>query len=598
MGVLAIDLPGEPEPAIETRDRAMNGSPMSTVPAAVLAALTECAGAPAEGWCLGLFNGAHEGFALGQQAALDSLCAQVPHTPRRVLLAGAAARALSTRLQALGHTVRVLASSGGDVDPATVPPGAGSFDLLLCAGLAGRFDPMQLLAAADGLLVPQHAELLWLDEFSLSRQPAGTEGLQHLPLLLSLAERQGWKVLQQQPMPAAVCSWARVETLLHQHRSRLADELQLDDEAWAACRAAMHQRRAHHGEGTWGFVQLQLQRPERVSDAIARVGPGQAKAMRELFANVFGHAMDEREWHWKYGQGRGRAVGLWKDGQMLAHFGALTRPVMLRGRPGMACQLGDVMVSPKANAGLGRQGVFYRLGASLLEVEIGWGLRHEIGFGFPSARHMRVAERVKLYAHADEVAWLQWTTANVADGADLSVAPALPHEAAWSAEPVDLSALQEGSPLWAELDAAWHAMAAALPEAVIGLRDPAWLRHRYGRRPNVHYEGLAVREAGALLGLVVLRTHGDHVELMDLIGPPAHLQGFVRQARRHALVAGHTRLDTWVTRSHRHWLEDPASPAAEQPLGVTVPANSHTPGIGPEDLQACWFLMSGDTDFR
>jgi len=573
----------------------VRGSPLPGTPAAVLAALTECAGAPAEGWCLGLFADPLDSFAHGQQAALNLLCARLGPTPRRLLLAGAAATALAAQLQAIGHTVRVLTTRDADMEPAAAHSVSDLFDILLCAGLGGRIEPMQLLAAADGLLVPHDAELWLLDEFSVARTAEGTAGLQHLPTLLSLAERQGWKVAHEQHLPAATATWSHLETLLHQQRSRLADELQVGDASWAHILAGLRQRQALHRSGVWAFVHLHLRRSERAADTIARVGPGQAQAMRELFASVFGQPMDESEWHWKYGNQRGRAVGLWKDGQMLAHFGALTRPVMLRGRPGLACQLSDVMVSPKANGGLGRQGVFYRLGASLLEVEIGWGLRHEIGFGFPNARHMRVAERVKLYAPADEVAWLAWPTE-----APAALQPPA-DETTWTTEPMELAALREGSLPWAELDALWQGMATTLPEAVIGLRDPAWLRHRYGCRPQVRYEGLAVRDgrgSGGLLGLVVLRLHEGHVELMDLVGQARLLQGLVRQARGQAFALGRPRLEAWITRSHRHWLEDAADPATEHPLGVTVPANSHTPGIGPEQMQACWFLMSGDTDFR
>lgn len=488
------------------------------------------------------------------------LQAGLPAAPARVLLvAGTAAgrqpATLAAWLQRQGYTVQQCPPAAllALADPAATAPQA-RHEALLVLQVGAELDPVEALVAAHTVLAPQ-ARLLWLDHFSSLRRPEDPLNLLHLPSLLALAGRQGW--------------------------------------AGRVLGAALPGGRGP-GAAAAALQGLALQRAQWHDTVIARIDPqrpARAAAMRALFLEVFGHQMDEAHWHWKYTPGRGRGLGLWKGGRLLGHFGALTRAAWREGAPCSACQLCDVMMSPAANAGLGRQSPFYKLGASLLELEIGWGLPHDVGFGFPSSRHMRIADRGGLYAPADAMCVLAWP----------AIDPGSPGQAPQGqVETLDLAGTAAGSPLAREIDLLWQQMAAGFAASAIGIRSLDWWRYRFAQRPGVDYRVLLWRPApGApAAGLLVLREREDHLELSDLLGPLQRLPQLVRLARQQAALAGQAQLQAWVSRSHRHVLCEPGDEHTEHPLDVTVPANAHTPGVPPEALRERWFLMGGDSDFR
>jgi hypothetical protein len=134
---------------------------------------------------------------------------------------------------------------------------------------------------------------------------------------------------------------------------------------------------------------------------------------------------------------------------------------------------------------------------------------------------------------------------------------------------------------------------------VVGVRDAAWLQHRYFGRPGLAYDVVYLRRRWTRrpVGLVVLRRHERHLEVLDLVGPPSAFPALIALARQRAAEAGLERVECWVTASHLHLLSaiDPPSFTAT-PMGITVPANVHTPGP-VEDLKDRWFLLAGDADF-
>jgi hypothetical protein len=255
-----------------------------------------------------------------------------------------------------------------------------------------------------------------------------------------------------------------------------------------------------------------------------------------------------------------------------------------------ACQVGDVMVRPEANVGLTRQGAFHQVAATGLEQGIGWGRRHLLGYGFPNARALRVAQRLGLYEPVDQVLQLEWQARPSGRWRDHLL----------DVQPVKVDRLQPGDPDWQVLQSLWDAMSAELPHALLPVRDPAWVRHRYGCRPGVAYQVHLLRRriGGRALGAFVLRLHADHAELMDLIGSPGQMPRLVRAARSSAQAQGVGLLRAWITASHASRLDDPADPAQRSDIDVLVPTCCHTPGPAPDSLRGRWFLMGGDTDFR
>jgi hypothetical protein len=323
--------------------------------------------------------------------------------------------------------------------------------------------------------------------------------------------------------------------------------------------------------------------PER----LVQVGPDQAEAMRALFAEVFGHEMSAAHWHWKYADGHGVGVGLLREGRMVAHYGGVPRRVLFRGRPELACQVCDVMVARSANAALVRKGPLYRVAARFLDAEVGFGRPHLLAFGFPSARHHAVAERLGLYGQLDRFVSLSWPAAAQPGGPRPSV------------QPIGRAGRGFDAAETRVVDRLWRAMAAALPEAIVGVRDAAWLRHRYLMHPGWRYELLLVRHGWLRrpLGVVVLRAReADRLELLDVVGAPAAYPALVRAARSRAHALGLPRVEAWITESQRTLLA-PAGEATVTDLQIPLPHIVHTPGPAAEEQRGRWLLLGGDADF-
>ncbi len=573
-------------------------------PLNVYAAMLAWSGIPLDYLHYGLYATPDEPTGPAQRRASDLLWAHMPAAPCRVLEVGIGLGTTLQRLQQSGYTALGITPDAAQAAIARerhgaavqvqvcrledLPAPAQAFDLMLLQESAQYIEPLDLFEAADRLLAEEGATLLLMDEFALRREGEAHGGLHHFDHFVALAGRFGWQVDQMLDLGTqAAPTLDAIAAMVRQHRQCLVAELGVGPEQLDMLIASAGRYRALYDAGVYGYRLLRLRRQARPRLRLGAVTAAQAPAMRDLFSRSFGHEMDAATWHWKYGEGRGRALGLWQGDALVAHYAAFSRRVHLMGQPALACQVGDVMVSAEVKAGLDRQGPFHKVSASLLESQIGWGRPHAVGFGFPNSRAMRVAQRLGLYAPVDAVVALSW--------------PALP---AWpdamQAEPLDLATLQEASLPWQELEQAWAAMAISFADSALGVRDPAWLRQRYGRRPHVPHQAVLLRSAADqhCRGAVVLRVHEHAVELLDVVGARDQLPALVRLARHQAHGLGRERLETWVTRSHRACLDDPADPATELPLDVTVPANAHSPGLSPLELQDRWFLMGGDTDFR
>ena len=325
--------------------------------------------------------------------------------------------------------------------------------------------------------------------------------------------------------------------------------------------------------------------------AMGWIGEEHDVVMRQLFEAVFGHAMSAALWQWKYGDGRGVGLGLWIDGELVAHYGGNTREVLAFGQAVRACQVCDVMVAPKVRGTLARQGPLAIITASFLEHQIGYEQPHLIGFGFPSDRHFGVAEHLGLYQSVDEMIRFEWPAAAGAEQLCWR----------WRVSPLDWQALREGGAENASVRVLWQRMAAAFVGHAIGVRSPAWLLHRYVQRPGARYEAWALRSRrrGRLEGMVVLLRHADRLELLDLVAAPSRFGALVRMAQGVAARATLPLVEMWITASQRVLFDTAGTerPRVER-LGIQVPANAHSNGPAPAAYRGRWFLMSGDTDFR
>ncbi|MBI3368681.1 MAG: GNAT family N-acetyltransferase, partial [Burkholderiales bacterium] len=468
---------------------------------------------------------------------------------------------------------------------------AGQWNALLFQESAQYIDPMALFEAAGRLLADGPASLIVIDEFALRRQKAEHTGLHQLEHFCALAERFGWRLTAQQDLSSEVqptVGYLRRAT--DAHRARLIDELGVSAEMLDGLQDSNARYAALYAAGVYGYALLRFERSGRALERVATIDAGGATALRDLFGKVFGHAMTREHQHWKYGDGRGTGVGLVRDGQLLAHYGGLSREAVFRGQRVRACQVCDVMVAKEARHALTRRGPLHKVTASFLERQIGWGLPHLIGYGFPTDRAFAAAEQLGLYASVDSMVRVCWPARRRPRFALTPVVQRL----------TDAAALEAPGPLARSVDACGQRMIDSLPDLTMAVRDARWLAHRYLRHPGFEYEVWLLRRRLAQnpIGVVVLRRHEQHLEWVDALAPVSDWQALLAHARHRATELGLPGVEAWITRSQQRRLVDLDGAATVADLGIQVPTNTHTAGPDPRDLRDTWLLMAGDTDFR
>lgn len=302
----------------------------------------------------------------------------------------------------------------------------------------------------------------------------------------------------------------------------------------------------------------------------------------ELFETTFGYASNSRRFRWKYRDAPHPGVGLRNtEGQLIAFYGGMPRPIYYLGEKATAVQVGDVMVHPKSQGVLSRNGPYTLCGKTFIERAIGNGRPYLLGFGFPETRAMTLAEKLGLYACVDDISEMSW--------------PALrERHPSWRVftRPLPASNL-------AVVDRLWAQMLPAFRDAIVGVRDAAWFEARYCQHPDVRYSLWLVQHRWTrqpLVAFVLRERDDDSLEIIDIVGHPSQFQHAVHAACRHAGQTGKHRVTAWITKSQlQSW-------AVTKPdihdAGVRVPLSIITPGPTPEEVAGRWWLMGGDTDFR
>lgn len=299
-----------------------------------------------------------------------------------------------------------------------------------------------------------------------------------------------------------------------------------------------------------------------------------------LFARAFGQAMPPDQWRWKYAAAEHWGTLVRKNGQIIAFYGGMPRPIRFFGKAGMAVQIGDVMVDPAQGRMLTRHGPFFLAASAYLERFIGPHKAYCLGFGFPSKRVNRLAEHLGLYESVGDVQEASWGPLRPRPHLSVSVR-------SFSATQTDL------------IEPLWQKMAADCTDAILPVRDGAYVRRRYLEHPTIPYLVFLARRRlfGRPFGLVVLRDHGDSgVELLDLVGPLDHLPSLVRIARQVTGALGRQKLFAWLTAPVAMALA--ASHPQLAALDVSIPTSIWDIPADVQRIRDRWWLMGGDADFR
>lgn len=308
--------------------------------------------------------------------------------------------------------------------------------------------------------------------------------------------------------------------------------------------------------------------------------PADTPALLALFARSFGHPMSEADWAWKYRFAESPGTVCLDGERIVAFNGGMPRTCNDGDATFVAVQMGDVMVDPAWRGILTRRGPFYHVVHAFFGETVGGEAHHayRYAFGFPHARHARLGRALSLYCQPDVIQQASW--------------PALSRRRlAATARP--LAAADAPT-----VDALWQRMRQGLGGCVIGERNAAWLDHRYADAPGGSYARWLVqtRLTRRPIGVCVLRHHGTHSELLDIIAPPPAMADVVSVARHITARASGQQLTAWLTPTVADALA-PSRPAL-QDTEVVVPGssvNGTEQGLEPAGR---WWLMGGDTDFR
>lgn len=316
-------------------------------------------------------------------------------------------------------------------------------------------------------------------------------------------------------------------------------------------------------------------------------GAADTERLREGFRQVFGGDISAALLHWKYGDGRGRCWGAFADdGALLAHCGVTYREVLADGQRRRIAQLGDLLATPARQDGLSRRhSAFFLLIDAVLD-SLSDALNPDaLCFGFPSERAMRLGERLGVFASIDRIH-------------ELTLSPLMPAHLPWWR----LKVLSPDHALSAEfggqVDRLWQRMARVLGRNIVGVRDAAYLRHRYVCHPEHAYTLALVRPFwGAPTACVVLRKQGADLELMDVVGAPHDLPMAIQVVRRHLDPLGANALKLWLTQSQLGRLPKDVRGHAV-PLQFRIMANPRSSAGQALRFADRWWLTSGDTDYR
>ncbi len=512
-----------------------------------------------------------------QRDATERLVACLGEQPLDVLVLTRGPLGLAESLKARGHSV-----TSQDVSSAACRQ-SGQFDCIVVQDCLQVLDLLEVLVMAETCLCAT-GRLLISDEFAVPGNTHTPQSMVSLPAFLRIAGRTGFAARVVSDNTAYVRAFLPLlsQLMAEFQQQRVTDPMgpQVPD----SLLKALEQESKVYAEGVRVHNTVELR--HSVASLTARSSVGHARlcsisqctaaVVKPLFECAFDTEFDAALWHWKYGDGRGQAVGIVQDGQLIAHYGGMPRDVRYFGQNSRALQICDVMVLPQKRGFYSRSGHFFRTAATLLDLHVGYSARHLLGFGFPNLKAMRVACRLGLYEKTDELIEIRY-----------------PQAVELAAE-ARLNCQEAAGDIFnsSGYDLLWQAMARALDQAILGDRSAAYMCYRYLAHPSIRYRVLQLRDdAGRLVAVAVLRDHEGELLLCDIVAVPADIVRCLPVIRQ---WAGDL-LKCWIAAGHAHWFEHKGS--TRHTLGIEIPCNRWSEGPGAAELAGAWWLQAGDMDF-
>ncbi len=303
-------------------------------------------------------------------------------------------------------------------------------------------------------------------------------------------------------------------------------------------------------------------------------------ATQALFKQVFNTSMSNAMWQWKYGQQRGVAIGVWQQEQLVAHYGGMQRQLLYFGQRRMGIQIGDVMVLPAERGRLTKHGAFFLSASTFSERHVGYGTPHFLAYGFPNARHIKVAEKLNIYAKVDDVVEITWNTAAVARVSKWQYVVKL----------INPHALQR------VVTKLWTQMQRELQQHIALVRDWEYIEYRYLQRPEKIYTFLVIYDLFLRpVGLVVIAIESDLCRFMDYLGSLRHISRVMHQICAYLQQQRIEHITGWFSATiAEHFARSGGQVVATE---IVLPTIIWGQNININKIKRHWWLTTGDTDF-
>lgn len=328
--------------------------------------------------------------------------------------------------------------------------------------------------------------------------------------------------------------------------------------------------------------------------------PGDEEGILALFNRVFAEgnpAFTPRSpelWRRVYAEnpyGIQGFVGLDADRNIVANYASIPGPAVVRGQRRLCTQAVDSCVDRAWRGSLRKHSLFVTIATEFIRYYSTPGREpfDDFMYGMPNEQAFPVGTRIVGYqpvhvplpqlVREPEPAWID-ALARQAQGVEV--------------DEVDPAA----DPRLPEL------FAAGLQATPLGLlREAAWLRWRYGPRPDgLSYGALLARRGSRPVAAVVYRLGWmgqPVVPLVDWIGgggDRAALAALLERLARRTREGGGTRLLTWATPPMAHCATLQALGLRAEPSPFNLCIMTFAPGLELEWAKASWCLTMGDSD--
>ena len=323
--------------------------------------------------------------------------------------------------------------------------------------------------------------------------------------------------------------------------------------------------------------------PSSESGLVVRVASKEdSPAVCKLFKKIFKQEMTTAHWRWKYERPYSREIVVYRNEQLVAHYGGVGSQVMLDGKESKAIQITDLMVDPAVRNTVRTASPFYLSAKYFLESFVGYNNPFLLAYGFPSERAMGLSEKLGLFGPVGKI----W-------------------ESSWQVKQTDralkgkIIELDENnfSRFEKNINRLWIKTSQALNKNYVCKKDAEYFQWRYLNHPSKHYslylvESRMTRKPKALF---VLKQENNKCMLMDILIRSLDIESVIGLVMGICVQRQCAELSTWHSDLFSTLFS--VHDSRQNELPIIIPANTCSKGPEPDTQINKWWFMPGDTDY-